>query len=723
MSVGAQAERSGSSAAGAARGGDEPALRPDTAGRLLGRLSVLPALLVMAWLLVGLPLLLAGVFTPVLMVVLSVPVAAVLLVLGLRWNPGWWPGAEPETAPEESEQDRPRTPWWAVAGVLAVALAFGVDQLIYHSQFIIVTRDPASYIQFANWISHHGSLPITQDRAAFGGTHGVLTFASFAYYQVGSTVVPQFMAGLPMLLAGAFWTGGVGMAVGMGALFGACGVLAFSGLVARLAGPRWAPLGALILALSLPEQFVSRSTYSEPVAQILFLGGLCLVIDSLRAEGRRARIAAALGGLAIGLTLLVRIDGASDILPLIPYCGILLIGRRRQAVPLIGGLLVGGIYGIVDGLVLTRPYLAAIKGSLLPLAALAGLVTIGTLIAMAVLWQRGLPAVRGKWLPNALAALAVVVVAGFYFRPYVQTARAKSSTFFESIIASYQRADHLPVAPDRIYYEISLHWVIWYVGLPAVVLATVGAAILARRCVRGLAPTWTLPLMVFAWTIVATLYDPAITPDNPWASRRLVPAVLPGFILLAVWATAWLNRWLRRADIVRALRVALMTCCAAALLLPAIVTTFGLKAASGGPAGIRITAHGLAFKRTYDGEIAAVDHLCAAIGRNASVVFIGGSNGGGASRLTQTVRGMCGVPAADIVSPHPRSVAQVVLGIDQAGRRPVFLADIRSRLEPYGGRVRMVMALRSTQDMNALTAPPTHTLPFDVVLWMSEPTR
>ena len=37
-----------------------PAGRPDTAGRLLGRLSVLPALLVMAWLLAGLPLLLLG---------------------------------------------------------------------------------------------------------------------------------------------------------------------------------------------------------------------------------------------------------------------------------------------------------------------------------------------------------------------------------------------------------------------------------------------------------------------------------------------------------------------------------------------------------------------------------------------------------------------------------------------------------------------------------------
>jgi hypothetical protein len=32
------------------------------------------------------------------------------------------------------------------------------------------------------------------------------------------------------------------------------------------------------------------------------------------------------------------------------------------------------------------------------------------------------------------------------------------------------------------------------------------------------------------------------------------------------------------------------------------------------------------------------------------------------------------------------------------------------------------MRLRSTMDENALTAPPLHTIPFDVDVYMSEPT-
>jgi hypothetical protein len=52
----------------------------------------------------------------------------------------------------------------------------------------------------------------------------------------------------------------------------------------------------------------------------------------------------------------------------------------------------------------------------------------------------------------------------------------------------------------------------------------------------------------------------------------------------------------------------------------------------------------------------------------------------------------------------------------------VLLAGARARLTPYGGRIRHIMALRSTQDENTLTTAPLHTLPFDVDVWMTEPT-
>ena len=68
---------------------------------------------------------------------------------------------------------------------------------------------------------------------------------------------------------------------------------------------------------------------------------------------------------------------------------------------------------------------------------------------------------------------------------------------------------------------------IWYVGIPVVILATLAAAVLTRRLVRGGEFGWLLPLAVIGWTTFTTLYRPAITPDQPWASRRLVPIVIP----------------------------------------------------------------------------------------------------------------------------------------------------------------------------------------------------
>jgi hypothetical protein len=704
MSAGPGTTAKGLSAGGAE--GGQPAAPASPAGALLARLSVLPALLAMAWLLAGLPLLLAGRFTAGAMLVLFIPLAAVLVVFGLRWLPDRWPAGLPVPG-----RDAGGTPWWAAASVVAIAIGFGVQQMIYHSQQIIVARDPASYVQFGAWIAGHGSLPIPQQRAAFGAAQHALQYGGLAFYQVGHTVVPQFMAGLPMVLAGGFWLGGVSAAVAVAPLLGACAVLTFGGLAARLTGPRWAPLATLVLAVSMPEQFTSRSTYSEPLAQILFLGGLCLVIDALTpgragrsgaGTVRASRLLAALGGLALGLTLVVRIDGLSDILPVIPFAGLLLIGRRPQAWPLLGGMLAGGLYGLADGVLLSRPYLAHISNSLYPLAGLTVVVVAGTALAVLVLRGRTLPAAP-PWLLTAVAVLPFAVLALLAVRP---------------LLVPVPGPHHLVHASQAPYFARSLDWMFWYLGLPAVLLGALGAALLARRCLQGRAPSWTLPLMVFGWIIVTVLLRPAITPNHPWASRRLVPGVLPGFILLAVWASAWLVGWLRAQGYDRVLRAGLATVCAALLVLPGAVTAYGLGIRSGGPAGIRLVANGLATRVSYPGEIRAVDRMCAAIPAGSTVVILSSEI---TQRLAQVIRGMCGEPAAGLA--RPGQVRAVIRGIEQAGRRPVLLATGPAALAPYGGRVTQIMALSSQKDARTRLVPPRNTLPFTMDVWMSEPGR
>src|SRR5580704_1539737 len=60
-------------------------------GRGFTRLTLLPPLLVIAWLLPAIPLLLAGSFAVAPMLVISIPLALVLIIFGLRRVPARWP--------------------------------------------------------------------------------------------------------------------------------------------------------------------------------------------------------------------------------------------------------------------------------------------------------------------------------------------------------------------------------------------------------------------------------------------------------------------------------------------------------------------------------------------------------------------------------------------------------------------------------------------------------
>ncbi len=793
-------------------------------GVLFAAITVLPAVLVMAWLIPGLPLLLANRFDGIPMIIISVPLAAAMIVMIMRELPAAWPhgirgigkarppaeseateamvsprpepgSAERSTRPGErghetddpgpeemgTEPDgpdrrpgatagrrpgttadrpdpakrpgrgRPDVPWWALAGTIIVVVGFAVWQYAENSQQIIVLRDPGTYLQFAYWIAGHGSASIPQSLQAFGGAHQGLTFSSLGFFQVGTTVVPQFMAGLPMMLAIGVWAGGPLGAAATAPILGACAVLTFAGLVGRLAGARWAPAAALVLAVTLPQQYTSRNTFSETLAQIMLYGGLCLLADSfVLPGGRHAAVnggpltwrdgpapnvtLAFFGGLSVGLTLLIRIDGLSDLLPAIPFVGILLVRRLPQGIPFGIGLFIGAAYGFADGYLLSRPYLNSLSSSLRPLAMIAlGAVAL-TGIGMGLVsarrtrtWLRRLVSARPlRWLPEAAAALTVLVVIGFAVRPYFQTVRGETDPATISYVAELQKLAHLAIDPQRQYAEDSLYWVIWYIGVPAVILGTLGLALLARRCLRslltwrdtGAARVWALPLMIIGWVTVTVLWRPGIIPDQPWASRRLVPVVLPGLILTAIWASAWIKERGRKLGASRLAGSVVAVCCVIALLVPAAVTTFAVGTTKTASGSAQLTANGLAFKRTGAGEENAVRKLCTSIGANASVVILDSLT---ADRFSQVIRGMCGVPAASMDNPSAASVATVVAGIQRAGRRPVLLAAQESQLQPYGGSSQQVLNLLTTQDAHELTQPPSRTWLIHFVIWMSQP--
>src|SRR5256885_9208249 len=88
--------------------------------------------------------------------------------------------------------------------------------------------------------------------------------------------------------------------------------------------------------------------------------------------------------------------------------------------------------------------------------------------------------------PGAAAALTVLIFVAFAVRPLVQHVAGETNPTSIAYVAELQKLAGLPVNGHRQYYEDSLYWVIWYLGVPAVLLGAFGLAVLAKRCTRAL---------------------------------------------------------------------------------------------------------------------------------------------------------------------------------------------------------------------------------------------
>ena len=243
--------------------------------------------------------------------------------------------------------------------------------------------------------------------------------------------------------------------------------------------------------------------------------------------------------------------------------------------------------------------------------------------------------------------IVVAAAAGLLIRPYLQRVEGAANPY----VAALQRISQLPVDPRRLYAEDSLYWVVWYLGVPALLLGVAGLALLTRRCLRalitwqdptGMARAWALPLMIIGWGAVAVLWLPHTMPDQPWASRQLVPVLLPGLIVAAIWVCALLAVRARQRGAGVVAIAAAVACFVAALAVPSVVTTFGIGARQLSPPAPYPASAAPAFQRTGIGQLAAITNLCGAIPGDSPVLIL---DQVAARRFTQVIRGMCGTPA------------------------------------------------------------------------------
>ncbi|HKG50490.1 MAG TPA: hypothetical protein VKB14_08625 [Actinomycetales bacterium] len=730
---------------------DEPTQAAGRADRVAGRLLFRGGVLLATWVLLGavavVPLSLLHVWRPVV----ALPVLLVALALAVRVA-----GVVP--APPLAKR--------AALAVVAVAVCVGAWAGLTSAEHVVLRRDAGSYALYGQHLATAGTTVVDVRVPDLGGAAVLadpdVTVGSPAFYEqgrgAGTHVVPQFLPATPAWLSVGWWAGGWTGLLLVPAVALAAALLAFGGLAARLVGPGWAAVATAVLGLSQPVVHAGRSTYSEPLALLVGCAGLAVLVDATRAGAvgwgsggsvevapDRARERSAtrpvdrsrnravgrwsaahrlglLAGLLAGGVALVRVDGLRETALLVPVAGLLALRRNGAGAGLAVGLGVSTLVAAVSALLVSRPYLGSIAGSLVPLA--AGAVLLGVLSVLGVrLARRRAGRPRGasgrvpsplsgalpRLLPAVLAGAVVAVGVVLASRPLWQVVRQDPNDPGSRVVAALQLRQGLTVDGGRTYAEHSVAWLAWWLGVLALVLALAAAAWLAARAAStwrddAAPPGWLGPLVVALGSAALTLYRPGITPDHPWADRRLVPVVLPATVLLACAAVAGLTRAVRARRGGLAARV-VAGCGAAVLLVPPALATLPV-----------------ATERTERGEVAAVHQACAALGPADTAVLVGSR---AANEWPQVLRGVCGVPTVVLrparSRPVPReALRRVVAAVQAAGRTPVLMtADGEQVLVDAGVSPRQVVGLSTTEDARLLTRRPAAGVPLTVDLWLA----
>lgn len=675
------------------------------AGRWLQTVVLATGLWIVAMSLVAVVLAGLGAWFPWLVLPLALVAAAAC---------GWWAHGIPAKS----------LPVWTAGLLAAISIGAGVWTAATHSEQVLPRRDSASYLQSAISMAETHRRVVPVDPADIGGPEVLeidgIILSSPAFYQVGDaenpSVQPQFVIGPGAIWSMGVWLGGPTLAMLLPALFSAIGILGIGLITARAGAPRWSPVAALGVSLLFPVLHTARSTYSEPLAMVTLGAGLLALMVAAQQATRGGEVgrAAVLAGVLVGGTAFVRIDGLRETILLIPVAALALAqGQRWPRATLIGAGVSTGL-AFVAALWLSNQYLGTIAASLVPLVGIG--VIMLALVSALLWWQRrggAVPQAVSRRLPDVLAVGVVLVGLFLASRPLWQTVRQSPDDPGARFVAGLQLRQGLTVDGGRTYAEQTVAWLSWWVGIPALLISLVALALAVRAATRRWTggeplPIWVGPLLIAAGSTVFTLWRPGITPDHPWAERRLLIA-LPFVVVLCVMAAAYAVRHLsRRAPVAWAAGAGIVL--VAALIVPTALATWPHRS-----------------ERVEAGELAAVESVCRQLGEGDVILAV---DSRAANEWPQVVRGQCGRPAlstthalrqnADELRAAVSTISEAVEA--DGGRLLLLSADSSKALEDLGVEpILQALDTEVLEDARLLERRPDRPVTMPLRVWVASP--
>ncbi len=437
----------------------------------------------------------------------------------------------------------------AVAITVVVVVAMTTINGWAKAQHVLTDRDPGVYLVTGKWLAEQGQLPVEAAVGPFAQSDAVdpappvksggspLGFFPSGYPDDPSATAdlqPQFVHLYPSLLGTADWIGGNRLAQSLPALVGGVALLALFVLAARWMQP-WAAAGATIaVAVSLPQAFFSRDTFSEVPVQLFLCAGVALAVRAFDGDDDRVG-AAVVAGILLGASVATRVDALIALVAVPLWMSARWIERPRlvaRRVLFLGvGAAVGIAVAVVDLLWRSRPYYELHRTEILSQVALFAAAIVAAVGAALLIprwaWLRT-HVTRWRRPVAWVSAVGTIAVGAFawFVRPHIETTTETANGLVEFL----QSAEGLAINALRRYYEHSMEWLSWYLGPVTLALGILGVAIAVWWVVlgRGRRSGLALALGVFLAPTVVYLWRARAVPDQMWVMRRFLPVTIPG---------------------------------------------------------------------------------------------------------------------------------------------------------------------------------------------------
>ena len=438
-------------------------------------------------------------------------------------------GCDPDVSATPHDEPHAAIPP-AVAAVLALTVLATVGlNVALHSELVVAGRDGATYTNTAKFLiddaglfpefggatlRRRGSRVLGTRLRGTRGRNGLATVSPFNFHGVCHR--GELFGSRAIFLVNAFIAG--------------IALLVLFGLAMRFMSPSWALLAVGIVAASLPFIYYGRTTFTEMASLVMSAGGAWAGHVALS----RRPPAAFAAGLLLGAATLTRVDawmlGVALALLLVT---VRMLGEEGAVAPvrqMLAGFAVTARTGVHRSRIVLRAVSHSSRQADLP-ARFRHSRSVGGGS------DRGAGAVPSHRFSNRSvgsdcrgdSAGIRLLLPG---RDPTPAAPIQAPGVYG--LEAIQVAEGSAIEPDRSYGELSVWWLVWYLGVPIVLAGLTALTVATRRALRRGATALRFAALLALVPLVAYLIRPSINPDQIWAIRRFLPVAIPAVVIGAV---------------------------------------------------------------------------------------------------------------------------------------------------------------------------------------------